>query len=32
MSEKTNSTIYYFENYIQMKKLKCVLKIVFNND
>ena len=32
MSKKANSSIYHFENYIQMQKLKCVLKIGFNND
>ena len=32
MSEKANSSIYHFENYIQIQKLKCVLKLGFNND
>ena len=32
MSKKTNSSIYDFENYTQIQKLNCVLKIRFNND
>ena len=32
MSKKANSVIYHFENYIQIQKLNCVLKIRFNND
>ena len=31
MSKKANRSIYHFENYIQTQKLKCVLKIGFNN-
>ena len=30
MSKKANSTIYHFENYIQIQKLKCVSKLAFN--
>ena len=32
MSKKANSSIYHLENYIQMLKLNCILKIRFNND
>ena len=32
MSQKTDNSIYHFENYIQMPKLNCILKIRFNND
>ena len=32
MSKKAKSSIYHSENYIQMQKLNCVLKIRFNND
>ena len=32
MSKKANSTIYHFKNYIQIQKLKCVLKLGFNNN
>ena len=32
MSKKTNGSIYYLKNYIQIQKLNCVLKIHFNND
>ena len=27
MSKTANSTIYHFENFIQIQKLKCLLKI-----
>ena len=30
--KKRNNSIYDFENYIQMQKLNCILKILFNND
>ena len=30
MSKKTNSSIYHFENYIQIQKLNIALKIRFN--
>ena len=30
--KKTNSSIYHFENNIQMQKLNCILKILFNNE
>ena len=30
MSKKANSSIYHFENYIQIQKLKCLLKLGFN--
>ena len=30
MSKKANSRVYHFENYIQIQKLKCVLKLGFN--
>ena len=29
---KTTSSIYHFENYSEMQKLNCILKIRFNND
>ena len=29
---KRNSSIYHFENHIQMQKLYCILKILFHND
>ena len=29
---KKNSSIYHFNNYIQMQNLNCILKIPFNND
>ena len=32
MNKKANSSIYHFENYIQIQKQKCVLKLGFNND
>ena len=32
MSKKINSSICHFENYIQMKKLSCVLQILSHND
>ena len=32
MGKKANSSIYHFENYIQIQKLNCILKIRFNND
>ena len=32
MSKKTNSSIDNFQNYIQIKKTNCDLKILFNND
>ena len=32
MSKKTKSSIYHFENYIQIQKLNFVLKRLFNND
>ena len=32
MSKATNSSIYHFENYIQIQKLNCVLKIRLNID
>ena len=32
MSTKINSNIYHFENYIQIQKLNCVLKIRSHND
>ena len=32
MSKERNKSIYHFENYIQMQKLNCILKILFNND
>ena len=32
MSKTTNSSINNFDNYIQMQKLNCVLKMRFNND
>ena len=32
MSTKANSCIYRFENYIQLQKIGCILKIRFNND
>ena len=31
MSNEKNGGIYHFENYIQIQKLNCVLKIRFNN-
>ena len=30
--KKTNSSIYHLENYIQIRKLNCILKILFNYD
>ena len=32
MSKKATSSIYHFENNIQIQKLKCVLILGFNND
>ena len=32
MSKKINNNIYHFEDYIQIEKLSCVLKMRFNND
>ena len=32
MSKKANSSIYHLKKYIQIQKLKCVLKIGFSND
>ena len=31
MSKKENSSIYHFENAMKIQKLKCVLKLGFNN-
>ena len=30
--KKTNDSIYHSENYIQIQKLNCILKIIFNYD
>ena len=30
--KKRNSSIYHFENYMQMQKPNCILKIFLNND
>ena len=32
MGKKANSSIYHFENYIEIHKLKCVIKLGFHND
>ena len=32
MGKKVNSSIYHFENYIEIHKLKCVIKLGFHND
>ena len=32
MSEKANCRIDHFKNYVEIQKLKCVLKLGFNND
>ena len=32
MSKTANSSIHHFENYIQIQKLKCILKLAFKND
>ena len=32
MSTKINSSIYHFENYIQIQKLNCVLKTRSHSD
>ena len=32
ISKKANSSIYHYENYIQIKELKCVLQLDFNNN
>ena len=32
MGKKAKSSIYHFENYIQVQKLNCVLKLRFKND
>ena len=32
MRKKTNSSIYHIENYIQMQKVNCILKIRFISD
>ena len=32
MNKKTNISSYHSENYIQIQKLNCVLKLRFNND
>ena len=32
MSEKANCRIDHFKNYVEIQKLKCVLKLGFSND
>ena len=32
MRKKTSSSNYHIENYIQMQKLNCILKILFSNE